>query len=182
MTTKRPPTYLELLNYIKHSENEALYGEGILNNLTPGQLLARVEAHNDTKPGNWFFGPFNDLAQAKKYIMYIANLGQRGIRQNSALPHVWPGGYSGNSVDVIRIYRVIYPTPAIASFAAPQDETGAVMATPRQIAAVRAGTYRHMPKYEGQGHQLSLPVSGALKHDLELVERVKGEEYKITKA
>ena len=73
-------------------------------------------------PGNWFHGPFNDLAGAERYAKYLADLGQSGIRRESALPQIWTGGSAGNPIEIIRVYCVKHESPAISSVVAPQPE------------------------------------------------------------
>jgi len=182
MAVNKMPSHYDLIQYIQHDESTSLHGRGILVNLKPGQYLVRVEANAAKRPGNWFHGPFYNLADARKYAAYLADLGESGIRRVNALPRIWEDGWEGNAVEVIRLYQVLYPSPAISSVVAPQYETGAVMATPEQIEAARTGKFRHVPEYGGQGQQLSMPVKQVSRnHGFDLVKRVVGEETKITK-
>jgi len=178
----RSPIYYQMVNYIQHDESSSLYGEGLLVNLRQGQYLVRVEARVIFEPGNWYNGPFLNLTDARHYAKYLANLGVSGIRRKSALPRVWSNGSSGNRVEVIRLYRIVNPSPAISSVVAPQRESGTVVARPEHRAAMLAGNIMLAAEYSGQGQQLSLPVKQmSEKHNIKIVERVIGEEINITK-
>ena len=173
-----PPSRWQLIDYIRHDEKAALYARGMLYDLKPGEFLVRVEARGAATPGNWFNGPFKTAEQAKKYAEYLADLGEKGIRDVSALPLVWEGGGAGNKVEVIRIYKVTRETPAIGSVVAPQKEgitkaaAGAADTSKGAAPVVRAG----------QGQQLSLPVTQTEKvHGIKLVERFDWLEILITK-
>jgi len=178
----QPPSRHDLINYITHDKTVALHGRGVLTDLKPGQFLVRVEARSATRPGNWFNGPFGSREEAKRYAQYLADLGESGIRRNSALPRVWEDGAQGNRIEVIRVYEVNHPSPAISSVAAPQREAGTVMVRPEHRAALRSGSAIDAAEYAGQGQQLSVPVTQAHQvHELELVKRVSGDEIKVTK-
>jgi hypothetical protein len=169
-TKIRNPSRMDLVLAIQHDKKAALYGRGILTDLRPGQYVVRVEAEAARYPGNWFNGPFNTTEEARRYADYLADLGEGGIRRESALPLVWEDGNGGNKVEIIRIYEVRQPTPAISSVVAPQMEGKA--ATHGGKAVVRAG----------QGQQLSMPVVQAAKvHDMELVRRLPGQDIKVKK-
>lgn len=157
------PDRNELIAYIQHDESAALYGEGILTDLTQGQYLLRVEACEATRPGNWFHGPFNDYSQAMSYAKYVANLGRSGIRRANALPLVWVGGSQGNPIQVIRLYRVIHPCPAISSVVAPQREGGSICGNNEEA---QSPTRRACPRGRVDGDQAlgggRLPTCGTL--------------------
>lgn len=166
------PSRHQMINYIFHDESAALYGEGILVDLRPGEFLLRVEARGASGPGNWFHGPFDTRPDADRYADYLLSLGRQRIREENALPRVWKDGSSGNAVDVIRYYKVRFACPAISSVVAPQRETGTVMARPEHRSAGKAG----FNEYAGQGQQLSVPVSRVRDlHGIDLVERVFGD-------
>jgi len=176
---KRPPTRLQLIEYITHDKAAALYGRGILTDIKPGQFLVRVERRAAKGPGNWFNGPFRTRAAARRYAQYLADLGERGIRQESALPRVWKDGGQGNAIEVVRIYEVNHPSPAISSVVAPQREGGTVMARPEHYRAIQSGK-PIPPEYAGQGQQLSVPVTQTKQvHDIDLVTRVAGEQFDV---
>jgi hypothetical protein len=150
---------------ISHDASVALHGRGILCDLRPGEYLVRVEASGAIAPGNWFHGPFKDLAGAERYGRYLAELGRSGIRRENALPLVWQGGAAGNAIEVIRVYRVKHASPAISSVVAPQTEGD--MST----------------EYPGQGQQLCIPVRQVReKEGLDLVERVRSAEIRVTRS
>lgn len=174
-----PPTRWQLIDYIKHDDKVAMYARGILHDLKPGEYLVRVEARAATGPGNWFNGPFNSPEAAQRYANYLADLGEKGIRRDSALPLVWADGGAGNRIEVIRIYKVKYETPGINSVVAPQKEGAVKAAAESADAAKTAAKPTVLP---GQGQQLSLPVTQAKKvHGIDLVERVDFMEISITK-
>jgi hypothetical protein len=181
----QPPTRWQLIDYIRHDEKAALYARGMLYDLKPGEFLVRVEARHAPGPGNWFNGPFKTADQAKEYAEYLANMGEKGIREVSALPLVWEGGSPGSKVEVIRIYRVARETPAIGSVVAPQKEGLAKAATGAANAskdAANASKGASPVVRAGQGQQLSLPVTQAEQvHGLKLVERFDWLEILITK-
>jgi len=181
MTSGIPSLY-ELIEKIDHDDTKAVAGRGFLVNLSPGQFLTRVEANDAKYPGDWFNGPFNDLDSARNYGKWLANMGRKKIRDVSALPHIWEDGGRGNAVEVVRIYQVIHSTPSISSVVEAQDEHGSYMASPEQLASVRAGTYQYEPRYKGNGHQISLPVKYmAMDHQINLVKRLSSEDIPITK-
>lgn len=181
MTGVSLPNRYELIEYIKHDEADVLHGEGILTDLRVGHFLLRVEARADELPGNWFHGPFQGRADATGYARYLVQLGKSGIRRENALPMVWDGGRSGNAIDVIRLYQVIHPTPAISSVVAPKRESGTVIVTERHRQAAHAGDPVLAAEYAGQGQQLSVPVTRVREnHEVELVRRVPGGEIAIT--
>jgi hypothetical protein len=169
------PTRWQLIDYIKHDEKVAMYARGVLYDLKPGEYLVRVEARGAATPGNWFNGPFKTPAEAQSYGKYLADLGEKGIRNDSALPLVWSDGAAGNKIEVVRIYKVTGETPAISSVVAPQTE-GVAKATGGAKAAAKQ---KVLP---GQGQQLSLPVTMTKKvHGIDLVERMNHLEISITK-
>jgi hypothetical protein len=152
------------IQYISHDVSVALHGRGILYDLQPGQYLVRTEASAAKSPGNWFHGPFSDLAGAERYAKYLADLGQSGIRRENALPQIWKGGSAGNPIEVIRVYCVKHESPAISSVVAPQPEGTTSL------------------QYPGQGQQLCVPVKQVReKEGLDLVERVPRAEIRVTK-
>ena len=186
----KPPSRMTLVEYIKHGDEYAVHGRGILRDLRPGEFLVRVEGRRDTHVGSWFNGPFKNQEDAKKYAMYLADLGQEKIRHESALPKVWVNKLKdqngrvngtalsrGNKVEVIRIYRVKHETPAILSVVQKQEEGAALIKHGKIDAPTEAREFR-----AGQGHQLSLPIREAKEiHGIDLVERFDWLEILITK-
>ncbi len=185
MATSEPPTRMQLIDWLapRHDEAVALHGRGLLVDLVPGRYLARAEGRYDPRPGRWFLGPFLDRAHAVRYSEYLAGLGRRGLRRELALPRIWEDGGQGNQVDVIRLYTVVHPTPAISSVVAPQREGGTVMARPEHRAAVMAGNVMQSAEYPGQAQQLLLPVVEASLHGtVDLVARVPGAVISVNPA
>jgi hypothetical protein len=187
----KPPKREVLIKYLHHSEDVALHGRGILYDLKPGEFLVRVEGKFDTHGGSWFNGPFKSAKEAKEYADYLAGLGKEGIRQESALPKAWvnkikhkDGSTSivlsrGNKVEVIRIYEVKHPTPAISSVVQKQEE-GAALVKAGTVDPVKAGKAREFRA--GQGQQLSVPVKKVKDiHGIDLVKRHDWLEVLITK-
>lgn len=187
------PTRFQLIEYIRHDATTSIHARGVLYDLRPGQILLRVEERSALGPGNWFNGPFKTIEEAQRYAKYLADLGEEGIRRESALPLVWSDGGTGNKVEVIRFYRVTSETPAIGSWAAPQTEGVAKSAAQAADASKATGdaakatgnaakTVAKPVERAGQGQQLSLPVSQAKKvHGLDLVERLNHLELPVTK-
>jgi hypothetical protein len=182
------PTRWQLIEYIRHDETTSIYARGVLHDLRPGQILLRVEARGDLTPGNWFNGPFKDLKDAQNYAKYLADLGEEGIRRESALPLVWKDGGKGNKVEVIRFYKVAHETPAIGSHTAAQVEGvpkaagNAADAAKEAAEPIKDPTTGKPLVRAGQGQQLSLPVWQAKNvHGLDLVERMNQFEITVTK-
>ena len=177
--------FYKMVDYIGedlHDEDSSLYGEGILRELKVDQVLIRVEATQAEHPGDWFHGPFTNYQHAKRYADYLLNLGKAGIRKVNALPRVWPKGYQGNPIDVIRFYRVANHCPGISSVVAPQRECGTIMARPEHLAALLSGDKEAIADYPGQGQQLAVPVKRVFKeHGIKLVERMQGCELPVAK-
>jgi hypothetical protein len=185
------PTRWQLVDYLTkkhHSEKTAIYARGVLRDVKPGEYLIRVEARADTGAGNWFNGPFRTPEEARKYAQYLADLGEDGIRRESALPEQWvvrnkDNSFSkvtkGNQVEVIRVYKVKHESPAIASHAAKQEE-GAVLDAAGKLDPAKAG--KKTASHAGEGQQLVMPVWEAKQvHGIDLVERVSHMEIPVKK-
>jgi hypothetical protein len=99
---------------------------GVLDTTTSENYLVRVGP-----PGSYGDHLFSSLPEAEKYGRQLANVGQAGIRETSALARVWPGGAQGNPVDAVRIFRVPRDTPYVQGVVGPQLEGGAVGPLPK---------------------------------------------------
>ena len=85
---------------------------------------------------------FDTKEEAVAYAEQAAQTSRAKIRQDSALPEVWPGGSKGNPVDAVRVFEIPPATQFLRSGVAPQPESadGKTDVT-----------------YEGGGAQVQLP-------------------------